>query len=375
MKKIWSKWKTSTWFFKAMVIYAVLMVMGILGVCIWEWSKLSDYQNQYEEAKVNSNPWLYMEDYINELDKNAYTELLTQAIETNNPFVTKEAMIDHRIKEIDFSNINVVENQEYFNEIKPVYDILSNNQVIAIVSLKAKATDEFGFSIWETDQVVVDGTVETKETLEIILDNNMTAKINGVDVKDYVKGQEIKSDLYKFVGEASGREYGVTKYHVTGLLEGYSVEVTDKDGEKRSYGMVEEARDYTLSSDTAFKDTVKLATDQIVKKYISYSNKYAELDEMLAYTINNGQAYKALLSAEESMSWMRKPLDVHYLEEEIGDIRHMGSDVAYCDVHYLIEKDFSGAASDKLRKENVDFGIVLKNQNGRWMLYAMILKN
>jgi len=374
-KKIWAAWKKTSLFFKLMVPYSIVLIIAVIVVCVWEWDALKEYQAdynaRYEEAeeKAAKGNTACIEEYVAQYTKELHKELVVKEVKEDNPYYTDEELVDYKLQSIDFDNISYKQNEKNYTDLKPVYDILAGEQVIATVTLGAGSIDEFGFNTWKVNGVSVDGTIEYPASIKLSIENGMSVMVGDVAVTDdsLTETTTITENIYDRIFELSGEEEKIMKYTLSGVLNAEDIKVVDASDKEVSYIEEDGVRVYKEQPSAEDVEWCTAAADRVTQAYVKYTNKWISMAEMLNYTVSGSAAASAVKRSESSVSFARKPSTIDYTSKVVDNIHVISSSLFYCDVSYEIEKKVSG----KPTTETIMFTLILRKKGDVWQLDDM----
>ena len=375
MSKIIEKFKKSSLFCKLMLVYSLLLVVAVVCILVWEWGALSDYQSDYDtryaaaKEKADKGNTVCIEEYVNAYNKELHSELLLKEMDNDNIFYTAEQFVEYKIKQIDFGNITYKKNDKNYTENRPVYDIVSGDNVIATVTLGAGEIDEFGFNSWKVNGTSVDSNVDASGTVKFVIENGMKVYVGEKEVPEtfITETSTIVTNIYDRIVKLTGVEEKLFEYTVNGLLNEEDLKVVDEHGTEIMYIENEGVRQYVSRPD---EDTAQKCTgyaDEIVKAYVLYTNRWSTMGEMLAHTVSGSAAASAIKRADDSVIFTRKPSKIDYTSKVIDNIHMVSDDLFYCDVDYKIQKIVSKKPVD----ESIKFTLLIRKQGNSWLLEDM----
>ncbi len=377
-KAVWTAWKNTTGFFKFMVIWSILLIGVAVGICVWEWDALADYQADYNaryaEAEENASKAniLCIEEYVSTYTKDMHRQKVLAEATTDNAYYTVEELVDNKLSDIDFENITYAENEENYADNRPVYDILAGDEVIATVTLAAGSVDEFGFNTWRVSGVSVDSYLETPGDVKVSIEEGMSVTVKDLAPAEgsLTETKTVTENIYDRVKELTGQEENIYQYTLSGILNTDDVKVVDAAGNELTYTEVDGVRVYKGIVDEATQKMCEEAVDPIVQAYIKYTNRWITMDDMLTYTVSSSStssAASAIKRSADSVRFARKPSTIDYTSKTVDNIHVISDDLFYCDVVYEISKKVSSS----IVEETVNFTLVMYKQNGKWLLDRM----
>ncbi len=375
MSKIIEKFKKSSLFSKLMLVYSFILVIAVICILVWEWGALSDYQSDYDtryaaaKEKADKGNTVCIKEYVNVYNEELHSNLLLKEMDDDNIFYTAEQFVEYKIKQIDFENITYKKNDKNYTEIRPVYDIVSGDDVIATVTLGTGEIDEFGFNSWKVNGTSVDSNINASGTVKLVIEKGMKVYVGNKEVPETFKTNEstIVTNIYDQIVKLTGVEEKLYSYTVNGLLNIEDLKVVDEDGNEIMYIENEGMRQYISRPDEATALKCTEYADEIVKAYVLYTNRWSTMNDMLKYTVGGSAAASAIKRADDSVIYTRKPSKIDYTSKVIDNIHMVSDDLFYCDVDYKIQK----VVSKKPVDESIKFTLLIRKQGSSWLLEDM----
>lgn len=377
-KAVWTAWKNTTGFFKFMILWAVLLIGILVGVCVWEWDALKEYQADYNtryaeaEEKASKGNKICIEEYVAKYTKDVHREKVLAEAKTDNAYYTLEELVDNKLSKLDFDSISYVKNEANYSDSRPVYDIKAGEEVIATVTLGAGSVDEFGFNTWRVNGVSVDTYLETLQSVKLTVEEGMvvTVKDKSPAEGSLSETKTITSNIYDRIKELSGEEEKIYTYKLSGILNSDDIKVVDASGNELTYTEVEGVRVYKGLVDAATQKWCEETVDPIVQAYVKYTNRWITTAQMLSYCVSstsNSSAASAIKRSESSVSFARKPSSIDYTSKTVDNIHVISDNLFYCDVVYEISKKINSG----ITQESIKFTLVVRKINGQWLLDVM----
>ena len=369
MRKIKDKIKNLKIFTKIMIVYVIVMLIGIVILCTKEWSILKDYQSDYDRAKAESSPEVFMEEYLEAFTSEKYKELLTSVNQIEYKFYSGENIAEKMESFFDEDSIRLERDSEQYKDNAPVYNIFSGENKLLTIYLGVARRDDFGFNIWKEGKIEINTDMLKFEGAEFVIDSTMTAKINGVQVtEEYIKESFDKKLTEVLEGVTEGQiEY--YRYEVEELLDKGDLKVYYSNGSEAVYTQIDSCMDYTLLSSDGEKQEIEARADEIMEKYINYLNRISSLDSMLNVTIYEGKAYNSIKDTSRAIIWVYRPESLEIKSKQISNIRRVSDDIVVCNADYRIYKTYEdGYVSENLSDETISLYLVLQKSDGVWKL-------
>ena len=369
MKKIMDKIKNLKVFTKIMIIYAIVMLTGIVIICVKEWNILKDYQSDYDMAKEKSSPEVFMEEYLKAFTPDKYKEFLINANETEYRFYSGENIAEKMEHFFDGSSIRFEKNIEQYKDNAPSYDIFSGENKLMTVYLGVVRRDDFGFNIWKEGKIEINMDMLEFQNAEFVIDSTMTAKVNCMQVtEEYIK-ESFDKKLTEALEGVTEKQMVYYRYEVKELLDMSDLKIYDSNGNDAAYTQVDSYRDYTLLYDSGEKQEIEARADEIMIKYINYLNKLSSMDSMLNVTLYESKAYNSIKDTSRGIIWVYRPESLEIKSKQISNIRKVSDNMVVCHVDYRIFKTYEdGYISENLSDETISLYLVLQKTDGVWKL-------
>lgn len=361
-------------FTKFMIGYAVVLLVLVIGVLVYEWNILSDYQDRYDESEKNSNPQLFVDEYLSNLSEEDYRDIIEKKLTIDNIFYSRDEIVSNLTDEYKESGAVAVK-AEQWSEGRPVYNIISGDKIILKMTLRVASKDEFGFNNWQVDTIAPYFDYTYGESVDFVISNQMKAKINGVEVTDKFIKNEIEKNYYsKNISQCMGSEFKVNRYHIDNLKNDYELVVTDLDGNilseyKENYGV----KDYVEGSENTEDGAVYQRISYVMDRYLYYINNMEPLENMQACVEPGSDLYKTITSTYNgAIMYVIKPISLEKTKSEITDMVIYSKDTIVCKVDYAYEKKFSGGlVYEEWGSDTANFILVMKKIDGQWVLQKM----
>ncbi|MGN1187303.1 MAG: hypothetical protein ACI4R6_02315, partial [Lachnospiraceae bacterium] len=217
-----------------LLAYAGMWLVLTIVLCSVLWKNLSAYQNSYNEAEAAGRPELAMDEVMGLLEQDNIKQLIAE----NEPEILSrfESLEDYEQFYYDFiqgKSLSYVKNEQLYNDARPVYDIYADNELLAMVSLKAKGEkDSFGFNKWEVRDIAISENYYEYHDVYLKVMDDMTVYINGIKVgePEYVRGGVIENSITDMAYELTGVSFGYKVYYACDMIKEPVITVTDAGG-------------------------------------------------------------------------------------------------------------------------------------------------
>lgn len=331
------------------------------------WDMASGYQSEYDTAKANSEPHIFMDEFIKTIDATLLTEWLRSDGVCD---VSEYSSPAEYTKYFE----NILRNDEISykeSDVANVYDIYSGNEVVASVRIGSNNVfDKFNFSGWKFLNAKVIPYMYDTFNKTIVVDKNYSVTINGKELsKDYIV-KEKSTAMGEYMTGITGVLYGTYVYKIEGFLVEPEIIVVDKNGNKVEN--TSEAIDMAefLSFDKNSMDSGKI---QRVKDtflmYFEHMNKMKTFEEMEAYLVKDTDAYELIKSAQKSLEWVTPVKKIEIVEQKIEDYVLYNENYFSCNLYMNVEKNYGYTT----KNEYFDACVLFKKVDGQWYIDLFML--
>lgn len=354
-------------------IYAGVLALAGLIVCIILWGKLKKYQDRYDKAEAASNPDKYAAEFTDGLNENKFLEYIQKyGINVNDGINPEENHAKYFAESISKSDA-VFKRSDKFRKALPVYDIYAGDTRIAVISLKTQGkSDEFGFHDWTIKDMAFDTDVIEYDDIEIIVPEGSVVCYNGQVVnEEYIKlNGEVKepvADKLKAMG------YNIpsrTVYLINSTFGNKEITVSDSTG--RVLSPVVEDNKYDYSSFTQeMPDDIEKRVLETIDSYIYTIYSKKSFEETSRYIEYGSDAYLIIADVLASVAWGWKPETVDILEQKVSDYMVYGENVFACSYYGKIYKYKEGSMESG--EETFNYRLIFKRYDGQWYLNYFVI--
>ncbi len=379
MKKIINKIKNWSLFTKLVACYVMLLAVGIIAICVWEWNTLSDYEADNQKAKKDSNPDLYISQYVDEFTLDKYKSIIDESLEeSGNKFYTSKHLVDY-ISDDYKSGVITSKKNEKWTESRPAYDIYAGEELLLTLTLGVKGKNDFGYNIWKEGQIKLATELVFDKKVSFIADSNMKATVNGVEVtSDYVLKEVSSGAVNDRLATLTDGEYKLYEYSVNNLLDGYELKVTDNKGNEVSCIKREGILDYSNRANSTDSPSIEARVIDTMEAYAKIINKVINRDAMTKYFHPDGPLYEIFGSQQfkDSMYWNFAAKSIDFVKEEVSDIRLISDDIMLCNINFEANKTYDRKynVNENLLHEVFSGEAIFVKKDGTWYLDTLKLK-
>ncbi len=358
-------------------VYAGLLAVAIIVVCVILWNSLKRYQERHDRAQAGGNPDIYAEEFVKGL---GYDSLLAyiQTYGLNDG----EKSLEYEARHAEYF-AGLLENtpasyvrSEKFKSALPVYDIYSGNTRVAVISLKPEGkNDEFGYHKWQLKEMAFDTDiidyrdilVKVPQGASVVFEGRLlgeeyrqpekTAEDPVLDRALLLGGVAAPNDIYKLTKVIGEPELSVTD------AGGAVLEAVAGDG-----GLY----DYTAKAEEAFRAEIEQRVFDTVDAYIYNIYNHKTFSEAAAYLEYGSDAYNVVADVQSSIIWGWTPDTVDILEQSVSDCVKYGDSLFACSYYGKIYKFEEGAMESG--EETFNYRMMFRLIDGQWYLNYFVLR-
>lgn len=367
MTEISTKKKKNRIFLLCMLLYVALWAIAIVFVSDWVWDKAQAYQDGYDAAKLASQPEIFMNEFIKEVDSSKLVEWLGD----NTTFTASEyTNIDEYAKYFD----SIIGNKEIVYEstdVKNVYNVMVGRRVIASVRITSdNVFDKYNFSGWKLMNADVMSYIYDAFNKTIIADKNYDVYVNGKLLTDEYIVKEKDTELDDYMTGITGEEYGAEIYKVDGFLVEPEIYAVDKDGNiiENTSEAIDLAEFLNVERPVMAEALVQRVTDTFYM-YFEHMGKLKTFDEMKAYLISDTSVYDLIESAQRSMEWVTPARSISFEELVIDEYVEYTPTYFACNVYINVLKNYGYTT----KNEYFDAKVLFRKVGDQWYWDSFIL--
>lgn len=355
-------------------IYAGVLAFAILVVCIIVWNKLSKYQDRYDKAKAEGNPDIYAEEFIQGL---SYDSLLDYIKEYG---LNVKGEFDYEAEHAEYFSEMIKKNEasfvrsEKFKSALPVYDIMSGDTRVAVISLKSFGkSDDFGFHKWQLKEIAFDTEVIEYNDVKIIVPGGAKVTYDGNELSEENKiTSSVKKDPVKDYAISLGAtDYVTESYLVKNNIGTADIKVTDVNGNVINAVADGNVYDYTLESNKTFLEEVTPRVYDTMNAYIYNMYNHRTFSEVAAFLEYGSNAYAVVQDVQATIYWGWTPDTVDILSQNIKDCVQYGDRYFACTYEGKIYKFEEGAMESG--EEEFNYRLLFHKIDGKWFLNYFVL--
>ena len=197
-------------------IYAGVLALAILVVCIIVWNKLSKYQDSYDKAKAAGNPDIYAEEFVSSLSYETILEYVKKyGLNVKGEFDYESEHAEYFTELIEKNEATFVRSEK-FKSALPVYDIMSGDTRVAVISLKSLGkNDDFGFHKWQLKDLAFDTEIIKYNDVKIVVPGGAKVTYDGNELTaENMVESNVKKDPVKDYALSLGASDYVTESYV-----------------------------------------------------------------------------------------------------------------------------------------------------------------
>ncbi len=355
-------------------IYAGVLAFAILVVCIIVWNKLSKYQDRYDKAKAEGNPDIYAEEFIQGLSYDSLLDYIKEyGLNVKGEF-DYEAEHAEYFSEMIKKNEASFERSEKFKSALPVYDIMSGDTRVAVISLKSLGkSDDFGFHKWQLKEIAFDTEIIEYNDVKIIVPGGAKVTYDGNELSEENKiTSSVKKDPVKDYAISLGAtDYVTESYLVKNNIGTADIKVTDVNGNVINAVADGNVYDYTLESNKTFLEEVTPRVYDTMNAYIYNMYNHRTFSEVAAFLEYGSNAYAVVQDVQATIYWGWTPDTVDILSQNIKDCVQYGDRYFACTYEGKIYKFEEGAMESG--EEEFNYRLLFHKIDGKWFLNYFVL--
>ena len=355
-------------------IYAGVLAFAILVVCIIVWNKLSKYQDRYDKAKAEGNPDIYAEEFIQGLSYDSLLDYIKEyGLNVKGEFDYEAEHAEYFFEMIKKNEASFVRSEK-FKSALPVYDIMSGDTRVAVISLKSFGkSDDFGFHKWQLKEIAFDTEVIEYNDVKIIVPGGAKVTYDGNELSEENKiTSSVKKDPVKDYAISLGAtDYVTESYLVKNNIGTADIKVTDVNGNVINAVADGNVYDYTLESNKTFLEEVTPRVYDTMNAYISNMYNHRTFSEVAAFLEYGSNAYAVVQDVQATIYWGWTPDTVDILSQNIKDCVQYGDRYFACTYEGKIYKFEEGAMESG--EEEFNYRLLFHKIDGKWFLNYFVL--
>lgn len=350
-------------------IYAAILAVVIVIVCVLVWNGLSKYQNSYDTAKEKGQPSLFAEELIENWNYQTVLEYLNEyGIENVSEYNTYEQIASY----LAGSNGNITyKESEKTSSAIPVYDIYFNDTRIAVVSIKTDGkNDSHGFHGWKVKEIAFDTDSIKTTNYFIQTDSGCTVTVNGILLEEEnAKKSEYTDAVSAKAAQILGYTKGRVLYDLGKCIVVPDIKVLSADGTAKNVSIKDGILNYSDEVSEEFIEATDARVQEICNAYIMNIYSKLEFSKMTEYVENGSEAYHLIEDVQLSIAWGWKPDIVEILEERISDYILYSDTLFSCKYYAKIYK----ADEDESGEETFSYNMLFKKIGDKWYLNYFVI--
>ena len=343
-----------------MILYASIWCAATAYAMSWVWDKAQIYQMNYDAALANSQPEVFMDEFIKTVDVQVLTKWLADDGNCSISSYSGEDEYRKYFEQLIGNKQIVYEKSNLIN----TYDLLVDGRTIATVKIGSNNEyDEYNFTGWKLLDTEVLSYMYGTFNKTIVVDKNYTVYINGKELTDDYRIKEKVTDIGQHVSAITGELYGTDIFKVDGFLVEPEIYAVDKNGNRVQNTSMEIDMAEFIDRDVAQMESDKLTrVSNTFHMYFQHMNKLKKYDEMKTYLISGTDAFDLISSAQKSIEWVTPVKKIEFVEEKITDYVLYNESYFSCNVYINVQKDYGYTT----KNEYFDATVLFKKVNNQW---------
>lgn len=343
-----------------MILYACIWISATVYAMGWVWDKAQIYQMNYDDAKANSQPEVFMDEFIKTVDANMLTKWL--ADDGNCSISAYSGEDEYKMyfeqivgdKEITYEK----------SDLKNTYDLFAGTKKIATIKICSNNLyDEFNFTGWKLMDTEVLSYMYGTFNKTIVSDKNYTVYINGKELTDEYRIKEKVTNMGQHVSAITGQLYGTDIFKVDGFLVEPEIYAVDKNGNRVQNTSMEIDMAEFVDRSVKQMETDKLnRVSSTFHMYFEHMNKLKKYDQMKSYLVSGTDAFDLISSAQKSIEWVTPVKKIEFVEEKITDYVLYNESYFSCNVYINVLKDYGYTT----KNEYFDATVLFIKVNNQW---------
>lgn len=354
-------------------IYASILGIATLVVCIIVWVKLKNYQESYDDSKSKHSPDRFMEEFVENLDYEkiiGYVKNYGINVETGiNP---KENHAAYFAACVATDGAGYDKNEKYTSAM-PVYNVYAGDTRIAVLSLKAEGkSDSFGFHDWKVRDMAFDTNEIDYVTTTVNVNEGTVLKYNGQVVGEEYKTASTDDDAIRTKVKALGASVpAVETYVIKDTFGNKNITATDSEGNVYTAFVEGNTYDFTGTKGGKAPEDIEQRVFETIDSYILTIYNHKSFEETAAYIEYDSDAYRLIKDVLASVVWGWTPETVDVLEQNVTDYVAYGDNLFSCSYYGKIYK--YGEGKSESGEETFNYRLIFKKYDGKWYLNYFII--
>ncbi len=350
-----------------MILYICIWLVGIVYAVDWVWELAQDYQEEYDDAKANSQPEVFMNALVKEIN----VEKLTKWLAEDGEYAISEYSGEDDFERYFGQLIGGKELTYCETDTKNIYEIKAKDFTIAKVKIAPdNVLNEYNFTGWKLVDADVMSYMYDTFNKTIVADKNYTVYVNGSQISDECLIKENVTVMAKYMTQLTGQLYGTNIYKIKGFFVEPYIYAVDKNGNK-----IENTSDELDMAEFINRDvlgieaTKRKRVEDTFFAYFEHMNKLKKYDEMKAFLVPETAVYDLIASAQKSLEWVVPVKKITIEEQVIDDYAEYGDSYFSCNVYMNVLKDYGYTT----KNEYFDAVVLFKKVNKEWYIDSFIL--
>lgn len=349
-----------------LLIYTMVWVFAIVGICMKLWSAFDQYQMNYVQASENANPDLVMEEVLADYQEESIMHIAESFLPAVNEYENMDE-IEKRIKGLVSGKELSFRREERFTDKKPVYEVLADHKIIGLVSLKqGTQSDMYGFRACEVDEETLNLDFFEMQEYQILVPQEYDVFVNGnkVDKKYQVVEMKLDSAMAGRAAELTDNDKAIGMYQLKDFLLQPEVKVTDAQQSQELLPDENNVFECSFFTDEDFLKQVEEYVLEAGKSYVLNANQMESFEAVAKYLKKDSNAYANVKSVQSGLTWAGKPDKLDIVESRIADMIIYSDDVFTVKTYYRINRLYRDVTYDEIMSHEWLF---IRNQN-KWLI-------
>ena len=352
------------WFAFALVLYAVVFLVGTCYSLKWFWGYMDAFEQSQPEHAIEN----YMASISNDTFYEGSADLIAQ-LDSN--LITQEechAMIDQAVS----GGVTYARNRKESSTEKNVYMLLSGEHTIGKVVSQPGEPDEHGFRVWSITEESFDFSFLMGTGKTVTVPHNFTVTVNGIALDEsYITQNNIQyASLKDYYEEYEGLPCMVT-YETPGIWGSQAMLITDPEGNIVTIDENTDMEAFVNNCTAEELSQIQSFSTDFINQYMVFVSCYNSVRKqnykaLIEYIVDDAPLENRMYEAMDGLQWVTSQ-DVTVLDVKINRCTNIGGGRYLCDLTYITETvRYVGTTQDATNTK-----IILVESGGKLLAESM----
>ena len=322
------------WFAFALVLYAVVFLVGTRYGLKWFWGYIEAFERSQSEHAI--------EDYMEQLSNEDFYEGSAALIAQLDSNLITEAECHTMIDNAVSGGVTYARNRKESSSEKNVYMLLSGDRTIGKVVTQPGEPDEYGFRVWSATEQSFDFSFLMGTGKSITVPHNFTVSVNGTALDEsYISENNIHyAFLEEYYSQVEGLPYMVT-YQTPAVWGSQAMLVTDPDGNIVTIDENTDMEAFVNNCTAEELSQIQSFAEDFINQYMVFVSCYNSVRKqnykaLIEYIVDDAPLEKRMYEAMDGLQWVTSQ-DVTVMEVKINGCTNLGGGRYLCDLTYITE--------------------------------------